>query len=219
MLELRPRTVSPKVAGRPPPRAHAESGASVRNLPPKPHAPGVRKAPRRTVSRPAHISAVAGRRPFLTVRQGGQAVAVTAPDVTGHARLGTSAATFVPIAQERAVPAGSASTRRSGSTIARLPFGRAGELRPGIGELLLVASAEVRLVGSPSAGVGPDVCDPYTTMAPGTSWSAGSVKDDLRSSPSSSTWHSCFAYASDTVAITGQPVAYPGDAYAPGRIG
>ena len=31
--------------------------------------------------------------------------------------------------------------------------------------------------------------------------------DDLRSSASSSTWHSCFACASDTVVITGQPVA------------
>ena len=43
--------------------------------------------------------------------------------------------------------------------------------------------------------------------------------DDLRPSASSPTWHSGFACASDTVVITGQPVADPGDAYAPGPIG
>jgi hypothetical protein len=43
--------------------------------------------------------------------------------------------------------------------------------------------------------------------------------DDLRSSASPSAWHSCFACASDTLVISGQLVADPGDAYAPGRIG
>jgi hypothetical protein len=43
--------------------------------------------------------------------------------------------------------------------------------------------------------------------------------DDLRSSAGSSTWHSCFACASDTVARTGQPVAEPSVAYAHERIG
>jgi hypothetical protein len=64
-----------------------------------------------------------------------------------------------------------------------------------------------------------EVCDPYISMAPETTGPVASPEDDLRSSPSSSTWHSCFACASDTVVITGQPVAYPSDAYAPGRIG
>jgi hypothetical protein len=35
-------------------------------------------------------------------------------------------------------------------------------------------------------------------------------KDDCRSSASSSTWHTCFAWASDTVVNTGQPAADPG---------
>jgi hypothetical protein len=34
-----------------------------------------------------------------------------------------------------------------------------------------------------------------------------------------STWHSCFADASNTVVITGQPIAGPGPAYAPERTG
>ena len=35
------------------------------------------------------------------------------------------------------------------------------------------------------------------------------AKDGVRSSTSSSAWHRCFACASDTVLITGQPVANP----------
>jgi hypothetical protein len=42
--------------------------------------------------------------------------------------------------------------------------------------------------------------------------------DDLRSYARSSTWHSCFACASDRVLFTDRPVADPGVAYAPGRI-
>jgi hypothetical protein len=45
------------------------------------------------------------------------------------------------------------------------------------------------------------------------------ASDDLRSSASSSTWHSCFACVSDTLVITGKPVADLGVAYAPERIG
>jgi len=45
-----------------------------------------------------------------------------------------------------------------------------------------------------------------------------SASDELRSSASSSACRTSFAFVSDTVVITGQPVADPGVAYAIGRL-